>query len=272
MDRVLEKAVDQLKGQIENRAAAAGAPTDRRDANSVVRAGSVQRRMQSIPSLTLPARTSEHPTPMTAELAVLFEDNHCLAVAKPAPLLTQGVRRAFPAWRRWSKPILKNAITSPATSTSAFRIGSTGRCRAWWCSRATARPRRGWPSSLPQRQVRKVYWAVVEPNAEGDLPPEEGVWEDWLLKIRDEARTERVSAETPGARSRRCCAFGGCRRRQTGRCWRSSRKRGGCTRFASRRRRAAGRCAATSSMGRGCRSVRRRSCRATASSPCTPAV
>ncbi len=51
-----------------------------------------------------------------------------------------------------------------------------------------------------QRQVRKVYWAVVEPNAEGGLPPEEGVWEDWLLKIRDEARTERVPVATPGAK------------------------------------------------------------------------
>ena len=30
------------------------------------------------------------------------------------------------------------------------------------------------------------------------MPPEEGVWEDWLLKIQDEARTERVTAETPG--------------------------------------------------------------------------
>jgi 23S rRNA pseudouridine1911/1915/1917 synthase len=51
-----------------------------------------------------------------------------------------------------------------------------------------------------QRQVRKVYWAVVEPNAEGRLPPEEGVWEDWLLKIQDEARTERVPAEMSGAK------------------------------------------------------------------------
>jgi 23S rRNA pseudouridine1911/1915/1917 synthase len=51
-----------------------------------------------------------------------------------------------------------------------------------------------------QRQVRKVYWAVVEPNAEGGLPPESGVWEDWLLKIQDEARTERVAPETPRAR------------------------------------------------------------------------
>jgi 23S rRNA pseudouridine1911/1915/1917 synthase len=50
------------------------------------------------------------------------------------------------------------------------------------------------------RQVRKVYWALVEPSITGDLPPAEGVWEDWLLKVQEEARSERVTAETPGAR------------------------------------------------------------------------
>ena len=28
---------------------------------------------------------------MDEHLAILYEDNHCIAVAKPAPLLTQGV-------------------------------------------------------------------------------------------------------------------------------------------------------------------------------------
>jgi 23S rRNA pseudouridine1911/1915/1917 synthase len=51
-----------------------------------------------------------------------------------------------------------------------------------------------------QRQVRKVYWAIVEPNADGVLPPEDGVWEDYLLKIKDEARTELAASEKPGAR------------------------------------------------------------------------
>ena len=135
---------------------------------------------------------------MTPELAVLYEDNHCLAVAKPAPLLTQA-RPACRRWRQWSKPISKIAIINRATSTSASRTGSTGRCRVWWCSRNTKAARR-LAEQFAQRQVRKVYWAVVEPNAEGGLPPEEGVWEDWLLKIREEARTERVPAETPGAK------------------------------------------------------------------------
>lgn len=33
---------------------------------------------------------------MSDPLEILFEDNHCLAVAKPAPLLTQGVPPGIP--------------------------------------------------------------------------------------------------------------------------------------------------------------------------------
>src|SRR5262249_34718811 len=46
------------------------------------------------------------------------------------------------------------------------------------------------------RQVRKIYWACVE----GEVEPAEGVWEDWLLKVSEAARTERVTEATPGAR------------------------------------------------------------------------
>src|SRR5262245_13930869 len=47
-----------------------------------------------------------------------------------------------------------------------------------------------------QREVHKVYWAAVE----GEVEPAEGTWEDWLLKVQDESRAERVTAETPDAR------------------------------------------------------------------------
>jgi 23S rRNA pseudouridine1911/1915/1917 synthase len=50
-----------------------------------------------------------------------------------------------------------------------------------------------------QRQVVKIYWAAVE----GDVQPAEGVWENWLLKIADEARSEPVIPQTPGARQAR---------------------------------------------------------------------
>jgi 23S rRNA pseudouridine1911/1915/1917 synthase len=36
---------------------------------------------------------------------------------------------------------------------------------------------------------------------EGDVEPESGTWEDWLLKLPEQSRTERVEAGTPGARA-----------------------------------------------------------------------
>jgi 23S rRNA pseudouridine1911/1915/1917 synthase len=48
--------------------------------------------------------------------------------------------------------------------------------------------------------VIKVYWALVERSPGGELPPESGIWEDWLLKVREESRGEKVAAETSGAR------------------------------------------------------------------------
>ena len=47
-----------------------------------------------------------------------------------------------------------------------------------------------------KRQVIKTYWAAVE----GDVQPQEGTWEDWLLKLPEEARVEQAGPETPGAR------------------------------------------------------------------------
>jgi 23S rRNA pseudouridine1911/1915/1917 synthase len=44
--------------------------------------------------------------------------------------------------------------------------------------------------------VRKIYWAAVE----GDVAPEEGAWEDWLLKLPEEARAQIATPETPGAK------------------------------------------------------------------------
>ena len=41
-----------------------------------------------------------------------------------------------------------------------------------------------------------IYRAAVE----GDVQPEEETWEDWLLKLPEESRTERVESSTPGAR------------------------------------------------------------------------
>src|SRR5258706_512595 len=50
---------------------------------------------------------------MSDALVILFEDNHCLAVCKPAPLLTQGVPPGIPTLESMVKAYLKERYHKP---------------------------------------------------------------------------------------------------------------------------------------------------------------
>jgi 23S rRNA pseudouridine1911/1915/1917 synthase len=133
---------------------------------------------------------------MTEPLVVLYEDNHCLAVAKPAPLLTQGVPPGIPTLEAMAKAYLKERYAKPGN----VYLGIPHRLDrpvsgVVLFARSTKAARR-LAEQFQKHQVRKVYWAAVE----GDVQPAEGRWEDWLRKLPEEARTERVAAATPGAR------------------------------------------------------------------------
>ncbi len=138
---------------------------------------------------------------MPSPLVILFEDNHCLAVAKPAGLLTQGVPAQsptgpIPTLEALVKAYLKeryhklgnvylgipHRLDRPVSGVILF-------------ARNTKAARR-LAEQFQQRQVQKVYWAVVE----GEVEPAQGVWEDWLRKVAEEARAERVAPDTPSAR------------------------------------------------------------------------
>ncbi|HEV3203056.1 MAG TPA: RluA family pseudouridine synthase [Gemmataceae bacterium] len=129
-------------------------------------------------------------------LIVLYEDNHCLAVAKPAPLLTQGVPPHIPTLEAMVKAYLKekyqkagnvylgipHRLDRPVSGVVLF-------------ARNTKAARR-LAEQFQEKTVIKTYWAAVE----GIVDPEEGTWEDYLLKYPEEARSEAVPAETAGAR------------------------------------------------------------------------
>jgi 23S rRNA pseudouridine1911/1915/1917 synthase len=133
-------------------------------------------------------------------LVILFEDNHCLAVSKPAPLLTQGPPTgSVPSLEALVRAYLKeryqkagnvylgipHRLDRPVTGVVLF-------------ARQTKSAQR-LAEQFRNRQVEKVYWAVVE----GDVQPAEGTWEDWLLKVPDQARSERTDPSTAGAKAAR---------------------------------------------------------------------
>src|ERR1051325_5830043 len=134
---------------------------------------------------------------MAEPLHILFEDNHVLALAKPPALLTQGVPPGIPTLEALAKAYLKeryhkagnvylgipHRLDRPVSGVVVFARNSKAARRL--------------AEQFQQRQVTKVYWAAVE----GDVQPEEGVWEDWLRKLQEEARSERVEEGAPDRKS-----------------------------------------------------------------------
>ncbi len=127
---------------------------------------------------------------------VLYEDNHCLALDKPAPLLTQSAAPEVPSLEALARAYLKEKYHKPGRVYLGIphRLDRpvSGVVLFARSSKAAARL----AEQFREHQVRKLYRALVSGNVAAD----EGTWEDCLLKIRDEARTEIVTADTPGAR------------------------------------------------------------------------
>lgn len=130
---------------------------------------------------------------MTPE--ILYEDNHCLVLNKPAGMLSQGDETGDPSlvswtteyWRaRYNKPgnvyvglvhrldrPTSGAVLLARTSKAAGRLADQFRAGA----------------------ISKLYWAIVE----GKLDQPEGEWVDWLAKDHRENRV-RVVDEGEGAK------------------------------------------------------------------------
>src|SRR5262249_32631323 len=113
-----------------------------------------------------------------ADLDVLFEDNHCLAVAKPAGTLATHFQGREETLDRDVKRYLKDKYQKPGDVFLGVvhRLDKpvSGVMLFARTSKAAARL----SEQFREGTVEKVYWAVVE----GDVASEAGSLEDWLLK------------------------------------------------------------------------------------------
>src|SRR5260370_270044 len=133
---------------------------------------------------------------MVEQLVVLYEDNHCLAVAKPAPLLTQGVPPGIPTLEAMAKAYLKQRYRKEGNVYLGIPHRLDRPVSGVVLFARSSKAARRLAEQFHERKVRKVYWALVE----GNVQPPEGTWEDWLLKVKEEAHTELATPATPGAR------------------------------------------------------------------------
>ncbi len=132
---------------------------------------------------------------MADDLHILFEDNHCLAVVKPAPLLTQAPP-GVPSLEAQVKAYVKERYHK----TGNVYLGIPHRLDrpvsgVVLFARNTKAARR-LAAQFQKREVRKIYWGA----AEGEVWPGEGTWEDWLRKVPDQARAEKTEPNAEGAR------------------------------------------------------------------------
>ena len=130
------------------------------------------------------------------ELDILYEDNHCLAIAKPSGWASAHFQGEDETLDRAVKHYLKekhqkpgnvflgvvHRLDKPVSGVLLFARTSKGAARL--------------AEQFREGTVEKVYWAVVE----GEVASAAGTLEDWLKKDRDTGRVEVVEPDTPEAR------------------------------------------------------------------------
>jgi 23S rRNA pseudouridine1911/1915/1917 synthase len=134
------------------------------------------------------------PSPL-APSSVLYEDPHLIAVNKPAPLLTQAPE-GIPSLEALVKAYVKEKYAKPAGVYLGIphRLDRPVSGVVVFARNTKAAQRVH--AQFQEHKVRKTYWAAVE----GEVNPKAGVWDDWVRKIADEARTVRATEGEPGAR------------------------------------------------------------------------
>ncbi len=131
-------------------------------------------------------------------LAILHEDNHVIAVAKPAGVASAHFQGEQETLDRLVKQYLRAKFDKPGNVFLGIvhRLDKpvSGVLLYARTSKAAARL----SEQFREGTVEKVYWAVVE----GDLARDAGTLEDWLRIDREAAakRVEVVAPHTAGAR------------------------------------------------------------------------
>ncbi len=129
---------------------------------------------------------------MTAPpLAVLYEDNHLLALVTPAGLATMGVAEGTPTLLSLAKEYLKGRYHKPGN----VYLGVVSRLDAPVTGvlllARTSKAARRLTEQFRSRAVEKTYWAVVE----GAVRPPMGAFVDW---VRHDERHRRMHVAWQG--------------------------------------------------------------------------
>jgi len=129
-------------------------------------------------------------------LDVLYEDNHLLAVAKPAGLATMGTPGGTPSLIEVARQYVRLKYAKPGNVylgvMSRLDAPVTGVVLLARTSKAASRL----TEQFRSHTVEKVYWAVVE----GRMTPASGDCDDWLRHDDRHRRVRIAGPDQPGAK------------------------------------------------------------------------
>lgn len=130
---------------------------------------------------------------------MLYEDNHLLAVNKPAGLPTMGVSTDRSSLLTLAKQYVKKRYHKPGEVylgvVSRLDAMVSGVVLLARTSKAAARLN----DQFRSRAVEKTYWAVVE----GEVAPREVACRDWIESDERHRRMRLATPATPGAQEAR---------------------------------------------------------------------
>jgi 23S rRNA pseudouridine1911/1915/1917 synthase len=126
---------------------------------------------------------------------LLWEEGPCLAVSKPGGLLTQAPPEIDDLQKRVRRYLLQRENREGNIYlTVAHRLDRP--VSGVVLLNRNVRAARRVAEQFQRRTVKKTYWALVE----GRVTSDSGTWRDFLRKVPDEPRAERVPENHPDAR------------------------------------------------------------------------
>jgi 23S rRNA pseudouridine1911/1915/1917 synthase len=125
-----------------------------------------------------------------SELEIIYQDNHLLAVNKPAGLPTMGVASDAPSVIRLAKQYIKRQYQKPGNVYLGIMSRLDAPCSGVVLLARTSKAARRLTEQFRRRTVQKTYWALVS----GMVEPQSDELVDWVAK--DESR-ERMVISSP---------------------------------------------------------------------------
>lgn len=136
---------------------------------------------------------------MVIEPKVLFEDNHCLIIEKPAGLATQAPD-PYPSLESWARSYLKtkyakvgrpylgipHRLDRPVSGIVFFTRSSKAAARI--------------AEQFRQRSISKRYFALVEGALDPSAPENQCCWLDYMVKVPDVAKAMLCTHDHAGAK------------------------------------------------------------------------